>query len=138
MKINYSEIELAFDFVSSQPRFINEAFLSKAKGELNFVSDVGDSDECPEDIEDADKYITLPHKHDLNLGVVLVHEFVQQRIPDQAQRVERIFSRKGAYARFKDFLEQLDLLEDWYRFEEAHTEHALKCWCEQQNIDLEA
>ena len=138
MKVKYFDIELAFDFVSSQPRFTNEAFVSKATGEIYFVSAFGDSDELPEDIEDADKYITLPHKNDLDLGIVLVREFVWQRIPDQAEQVERIFSRKGAYARFKDFLDRLGLLKDWYSFQAAQTESALKRWCAEQHIDLEA
>jgi len=34
----------------------------------------------------ADKYITLPHKNDLDLGIILVREFVWQCIPDQAER----------------------------------------------------
>ena len=137
MKIKYFDIELAFDFVSSQRRFTNEAFVSKTTGEIYFASAYGDSDELPEDIEDADKYIALPHKNDLDLGIVLVREFVWQCLPDQAEQVERIFSRKGAYARFKDFLERLGLLEEWYRFEAGRTEAALKRWCVEQRIEFE-
>ena len=66
-----------------------------------------------------DKYITVPHKNDLDLGIVLVHEFIWQYIPNQAQQVEGMFSQKGAYTRFKDFLITLGLLEAWYSFETA-------------------
>ena len=137
MRIKYFDIELAFDFVSSQPRFMNAAFVSKATGELYFVSGIGDSDELPEDIEDPGKYVCLPHKNDLHLGLVLVRAFVWERIPEQIQKVERIFSRKGAYARFKDLLETLGLLEDWYSFERVRSESALKQWCEEQGLDFE-
>ena len=136
-KIAYDDIELAFDFVSSQPPCTNSAFISKTTGQIYFVSAFGDSDELPEDIEDAAQYIAIPHKNDLDLGIALVRAFVWQRIPEQTQKVEHIFSRKGAYARFKNYLDTLGLLEAWYGFEAAQTESALKRWCEENSIDIE-
>ena len=45
---------------------------------------------------------------------------------DEFNRVQQIFSRRGAYRRFKDFLEQKDLLQDWYDFENQREEEALR------------
>ena len=93
MKIEYDDIELALDFVSSQPPLTNSAFISKATGQIYFVSAFGDCDQLPEDIEDAAQYIAIPHKNDLDLGIALVRAFVWQRIPEQTQKVEHIFRR---------------------------------------------
>jgi hypothetical protein len=53
-----------------------------------------------------------------------------------AGRVRDIFGRRGAYRRFKDFLETRSMLEKWYAFEEKATAEALRKWCEENGIEL--
>jgi hypothetical protein len=48
-----------------------------------------------------------------------------------------IFSRRGAYRRYKDLLEQKGLLDEWYDFEQQRTRQALLDWCEENGIELE-
>ena len=73
--------------------------------------------------------------HFVNSGPrYLVFEFVSRALPDEYERVRSIFSRRGAFARFKDLLERKDLLEQWYKFENEATERALKQWCEQNGL----
>jgi hypothetical protein len=45
MKLNNSELENAFFFVSMAPRFMNTAILSNETGEVYYLSEMGDSDE---------------------------------------------------------------------------------------------
>jgi hypothetical protein len=97
---------------------------------------MGDSDELPEDIEENENYISIPHKSDLDLGRNLVFDFVEANIPDEFERVRAIFSRKGAYARYKDLLEARGQLEAWYNFENEATENALRAWCKEKCIEL--
>ena len=40
---------------------MHEAYLCKETGQIFYTSEMGDSDELPEDIEDPDRYITIPH-----------------------------------------------------------------------------
>jgi hypothetical protein len=76
-------------------------------GEIFYISELfGSEDELPEDIEDPDKYISIPHKNDLGLGKALVIEFTSQYLPGEIDRVYSIFSRKGAYSRYKELLEK--------------------------------
>ena len=70
-------------FVSMQPKFGNQALLSTKTGEIFYISDYVDSDELPDDIEESEDYIEIPHKNELNLGKRLVFEFVSERLPDQ-------------------------------------------------------
>jgi hypothetical protein len=99
---------------------------------------LGDSDELPDDLEEDEKYVSIPHKNDLNLGRNLVLDFVSANLSDEYEQVRRIFSRKGAYARFKDLLESKGQLEAWYEFERKSTEEALRGWCKENGISLEA
>ena len=137
MKIDFNELEMAFDFVSSMPRFTSTAILSKTSGQIYYQSDYTDSDELPEDIDTSDDYIAIPHKKDLFLGRKLVRRFVSEYMPDDFDHVEHMFSRKGAYGRFKDYLARLNMLETWHRYEEKKCAEALKQWCELHKIEYE-
>ena len=73
--------------------------------------------ELPDDIEDSEKYVPIPDKRELDLGKPLVLDFARQFLPNDIDEVRRIFTRKGAYARFKDLLDRRGALDHWYDFE---------------------
>ncbi len=50
--------------------------------------------------------------------------------------IHAMFSRQGAYARYKDFLEERGMLEKWYEFESENQEKALRKWCEANLIKI--
>jgi hypothetical protein len=138
MTIKYTEIEDAFSFVSSAPPCENAAYLNRQTGETYFESGMGDSDELPDDIDDGEKYIEIPHKFDLDLGNELAHDFAAVRLPADLNAVNDIFSnRKGAFSRFKRLLENRNKLEEWYQYEQQRTEQALREWCKDNNIELD-
>jgi len=130
------EIEDAFLYVSSAPQFTNSALLSQKTGEIFYISGMGDSDDLPEDIEDSDEYIEIPHKNDLDLGNRLVMDFVAEQCPELLGKVHAIFKRKGAYSRYKELLDSKGLLEKWYDYENQHTKEALRQWCADNGIEL--
>ena len=135
--VRYMDLEAAFFFVSSQPPCTNRAILCRHTGEFYYISGYGDSDELPDDVDYSDRYVEIPHKNDFDLGRGLVHNFVSWRLPEAYDEVERIFSRKGAYSRFKELLESTRMLEDWYECENSGTEEALTEWCTSQGLDIE-
>jgi hypothetical protein len=94
-------------------------------------------EELPDDIENAEKYIAIPHKSDLDLGSRLAFRFANEFLPDAADAVHDIFRRKGAYGRFKDLLDSRDMLQQWYEYEEQSTNEALRNWCETNGIDIQ-
>ena len=134
--MKFQDIENALMFVSMAPQFQNSAILSRETGEIYYVSEIGDSDELPDDVDDADKYIEIPHKNELDLGKALVLEFASEHLPDDLQEVIRIFNRKGAYARFKQLLEGKDMLDQWYEYENKRQETALREWCTENGIEV--
>jgi hypothetical protein len=133
----YSTIESAFMFVSSAPPCEHYSVVNRATGEAFFTSDyTGDSD-YPDDVDGNDDYISIPHKNDLDLGKPLVMEFVRNRCPKMTSQVLAIFSRAGAYQRYKQFLAENSLLEEWYAFENARTKEAILKWCAENGLVLE-
>jgi hypothetical protein len=135
--MKYSDVENAYMFVSMSPPDEHYAYLNKETGETYYVSMLGDSDELPDDLEENEKYISIPHKNDLNLGRDLVFDFISANLPDEYEQVRRMFSKKGAYARLKELLESKGQLEAWYEFEKKATEEALRGWCKENDISLD-
>ncbi|MFH1985664.1 MAG: hypothetical protein ABIL58_27845 [Pseudomonadota bacterium] len=105
MKISYDDIENAFLFVSMRPMYGNQALLSTRNEKIYYISEYGDPDELPEDFEESDEYIEIPHKNKLNLGERLVFEFISEKLPAETDRVSQIFRKKGAYTKYKNLLE---------------------------------
>jgi len=136
MAISFDDIENAFFFVSMDQQFMNNAYLCKETGEIFYTSEMGDSDELPDDIDDPDKYITIPHKNELDLGKALVIEFTSEYLPEELDTVYSIFRRRGAYSRYKELLERKGILEDWYEYENERQKVALKEWCQENKIEI--
>jgi hypothetical protein len=136
--MNFSDIEAAFYFVSSGRPHEHSALLSRETGQIYYVSELGDSDKLPDDVEDEpEKYVRIRHKDNLGLGMSLVFSFVAESLLDEFDTVQRIFRSKGAYSRFKSLLEEKGLLEAWYKYEDSHQKEALRQWCIEQKIEIE-
>ena len=139
MPIKFSDIEDAFFFVSMGEMYMNSAILCIETGEIFYISDFGDSDELPEDIDDnLDKYIDIPHKNELDLGKSLVLEFSAMQLPDNFEQINSFFHKKGAYSKFKKLLEGKGLIDKWYTFEEAEQKNALMEWIKENDIIIDS
>ena len=47
-----------------------------------------------------------------------------------------MFQRSDAYARFEQLLKRKGLLDRWHKYEDEHTESALRTWCANKGIEL--
>ncbi len=105
----------------------NEAFVSRTTGNIYLFSSLEDFDgELPDDIEDENIYVSVPHKSDLNLGKQFVLSFAEEHLAEYYETISSFFRQRGAYGRFKDLLAQKDQLQSWYDFESKATEVALR------------
>ena len=135
--VSFADLLAAFDWVSSGAPMESSAFVSRATGATHLSSTLMDlEEELPEDIEDASLYVEVPHKNDLDLGRHLVLKFVDEKLPDSYSTVADFFRKRGAYGRFKDFLERKDMLEAWYEYEAQAIERALREWSEDNGLQL--
>ncbi len=130
------ELALALDMSSGSEDI--PVYVCKSTGEIVYDAEEYSGEPCPvEDIENDNRYVCLPDKHDFDLGTRLVWRFVEQGIPALEPKVRRIFSSRGAYRRWKDFLDDNDLLEAWYNFEKTAQNEALLEWCRAEGIQIE-
>ena len=111
-------------------------YLDRESGKIYWRSEFGDSDEeLPDDIDDK-RYILIPDMRELDLGKPLALYFARKFLPDDHDEVRHIFSRRGAYRRYKDLLVRRGALERWYDFSNKSEETALREWCTENGIEL--
>ena len=97
MAVTFSDLQLAFEFVSSGGMGENEAYLDRQSGKIYWHSEFGDNDEeLPDDI-DHKKYISIPDKRELDLGKPLVLDFAREFLPDDYDEVRQIFQPKRCF-----------------------------------------
>jgi hypothetical protein len=101
---------------------------------LWYSEDGGEWGPLPADIDDAERYVAVPGKHDLGLGKPLALGFARTHLPECYEQVCGMFSRRGAYARFKDLLEHHQSLDAWHQWEAEQTRQALREWCADKGL----
>ena len=140
MNVSLEDLVLALELVGSSALGEHEAFLCRRTGKIYWRSEFSDldelNDELPEDVEDDEKYIAIPEKRELGLGKPLALDFAREFLPDDFDEVRYMFSKRGAYQKFKALLTQRDALDRWYDFESKATEQALREWCELNSIEV--
>lgn len=133
-----SDLLLAIDFVSSDGGGGNEAFLCRRTGKIYWrFPDLDEQvEELPDALDESEDYIAIPAQRELDLGKPLVLDFVAEFMPDDCERVRRIFGRRGAYGNFKMLLQEKGKLQQWYDFEAQATERTLRDWCQENSIEI--
>src|SRR5246500_6014724 len=136
MPVSFSDVQLAFEFVSSGGMGENEAYLDRQSGKIYWHFEFGNNDEeLPDDIDD-EKYISIPDKRKLDLGKPLVLDFVREFLPDDYDEVRHIFSRRGAYRRYRELLVRRGALERGYDFSNKSEQTALREGGAENGIEL--
>jgi hypothetical protein len=140
MPASFQEILLAFEFVASSSFGEHEAFLCRRTGKIYWRSELGEldemNDELPDDVGDDEKYVAIPDTRELSLGKPLALDFAREFLPNDFDEVRYIFSKRGAYPKFRALLARRNARERWYDFESKATERALREWCELNSIEV--
>lgn len=137
MQYDFEKLLEAFEHTSFGGPDMVEAWLNRETGDVLLIGLADEIDPVPEDFYDReDKFLCLPDKRALDLGKPLALDFANQFLPQQAEQVDDIFHRRGAYSNFKNLLEQHDKLQQWYDVENQQQRQALREWCEQEGLSL--
>ena len=135
--VKLDALEDALLFLGGGNMYGNAAWVCRETGAVLCHSDEFDEfDPLPEDIDDEDRYVPVPDKHELALGKPLALEFARTQLPACYEQVCAMFAHRGAYARFKDLLERHQSLDAWYQWEDEQTKQALRAWCADNGITL--
>jgi len=135
MKIKFSDIDDAY-FFSDTGNYEHQAFMNLKTGEFYYVSDYVDPEAppLPDDLEENHKYILIPYKDELDLPHP--RDFILEKMPGSIDTLNEIFSYKGAYRRFKDWLIRIEKVNDWHAYYNEALEKALRAWCKENDITL--
>jgi hypothetical protein len=135
MVVDLDSLRDAYEWVSAD-EVQNEAFVSRSTGEICWRSpELEPEQQCPKDIElHGGEYLRIPSRHDLRLGNVLAFDFIDLHAPEQRETVIGFFRRRGAYARFKEFLLRRQLLDLWRQYQEERTVQTLRKWAEDNGL----
>ena len=134
--VKLDDLSLACEFVSAGPPRENHAYISLDTGEIFWTSEMNRMDEdVPDDLETSDRYVSVPHKTDLDLGKRLALRFATNELPGCYDQVAG-FRREGAYVRFKALLDSKGALDRWYAYEAESIEQALRAWCAENGLEL--
>jgi hypothetical protein len=140
MPTNFEDILLAFEFVGSGPAGAHEAILCRRTGKIYWRSEFSGldefSDELPDEVEDDENYIAIPDKRELGLGKPLALDFAREFLPNDFDEVRYMFSKRGAYPKFKALLARRKAIDRWHDFEAKAIERALREWCEFNSIEI--
>ena len=142
MPARFQEILDALEFVGMDAAYGEHlAILCRQTGKIYWRSEMSDldelEDELPDDVEDDEKYIAIPGKRELGLAKPLVLDFACEFLPDDFDDVRYMFSKRGAYQKFRALLtRRKGALEQWYEFEAKATERALREWCVDNSIEV--
>ena len=136
MPAKYDDLELAYMLANNVEY---EVYICRRTGEpiCHCPSELAESDDLPDDIEDAEKYVQFPDQRELGLGVALVFDFVAIHLPSDSEDVRAMFRRRGAYSKFKSLLERRGVMKAWHAFENTAIERALRQWCSENEIEVE-
>jgi hypothetical protein len=138
--VSFQEILAAFEFVGISGVGEHQAILDRRTGKIYWRSEFSDldelNDEMPDDVEDDEKYVAIPDTRGLGLGKPLALDFAREFLPNDFDEIRYIFSKRGAYRKFRALLIRRNALDRWYDFESKATEQALREWCELNSIEV--
>jgi hypothetical protein len=79
VSVDWTELQHAFEFASLGQPHEHEAVLCRKTGKFLWLTDIDEDIEAwPDDADDEEKYLPIPHKKQLDLGKPLVIEFARQ------------------------------------------------------------
>lgn len=135
--VKLDDLEEALMFVDAGGGFDTAAWVCRETGAVLWHSeDTDDFEPLPADIDDAERYVELPDKHELGLGKPLALAFARTHLPACYEQVCGMFSHRGAYAHFKDLLDRHQSLDAWHQWEAEQTRQALQAWCTANDVKL--
>lgn len=135
--IPYNDLHSAFNFVSAGAPYERNAYIAKDTGEVFHAAQIYDAyRRIPHDVDDDERYWSVPHRQDLDLGGRLELKFVAEHMPAQLAVAEEFFQRRGAHAKFHELVEKEGKQALWRQYEQHATELALRKWANEEGLAL--
>jgi hypothetical protein len=89
------------------------------------------------EILDAEDYIPLPSKFDINDWEIMERFCDSVADPALGKMLNSAIRGGGAFRRFKEMISEYELVNQWYEYREEALREILIDWCENNGIDYE-
>ncbi|MCO4782122.1 MAG: hypothetical protein KC646_07315 [Candidatus Cloacimonetes bacterium] len=132
LKIKYDDLWFGFEYdaeiLGEAPPFYNPLDQTMCHPEHSSISLT--------EINAIEDKIYFPNERHLELGRSLIFQFIEELYPMLVDEVDNIFSKKGAYGRFKDFLVTKSIGDQWHKYKNYYTALSLIEWANDQGLEV--
>ncbi len=80
-------------------------------------------------------YEPLPSKYDIN-EYEMMESFSYLMQKEVKERLLRAINGRGAFRRFKDEIFELDVREDWFKYQELCLKEVAKSWSQELDFEI--
>ena len=115
-------------------------FLDLETGESVFLADeliTGlDNEGLEVEIEEnyGTRYLRFPTKFDIN-EYHIMEEFIWTLEVEKANKLECAIQGRGAFRRFKDMVNRMGILQQWYNFQAEYYRKLAIEWCKENRLE---
>ena len=108
-------------------------------GKSVFLVDEMDTDLDNERLEDEidenpERYLSLPTKFDIH-DYHIMEEFIRTLKGERANNLEHAIQGRGAFKRFKDMVDSMGILGQWYDFQTKYYRKLAITWCQDHRLE---
>ena len=130
-KLNLNEVAEEFEMIDGQTHL----FYNTETGEFDFYGDYMDFDDADSEKFEDDCWIAAPRQYDIGEYDIMV-EFAETVTDPHANELLCVaLEGKGAFRRFKDTLNRVRLVEEWYAFKRQSYINLAREWCEENELE---
>lgn len=134
MKVNLNELINAIESCGDEDAF----YYNKVREEIVYLSDYSltgiDYSELSDEIEYTDNYIALPSKYDRYDHQIMKSFIFTIEDEKTSDLLLQAISRRGAFRNFKDLIYYFEIVDEWYKFQQATFKKIALDWCHCNNI----
>ena len=110
-------------------------FYNVETGEFEFYTDYMNIDEAETEKFEGDEWVAAPRQMDIGEYNIMTDFALSVPDAQKSELLRAALRGRGAFRRFKDTLDIVDLLEEWFTFKHNAFIGIAKEWCEDNDIE---
>ena len=140
MKVELSEVIGALEFTNDDMSYVYDTktgeILVYSDDCFDAFDDYDDEEELMDELENGDRYIYLPEQFDINEYGIMKDFIRTVENPNEQNELASAIRGRGAFRRFKNTVNELDLADDWCKYRDQALERIARGWCKENNIEI--
>lgn len=88
-------------------------------------------------ISSEEFFIPLPSKFDIHEYTIMEKFCLSIEDPDLSESLSNLITGRGAFRRFKDEINRLEIIDQWHEFREEAFKEIARKWCEEKGMEFD-